>query len=321
MRLLVSCSAWFGGRRVVPTSPIRGGVRSAIWFAFVAVVIAAGSIHEALNAQEVPTNEPRVEVLPRGDVFDPLIADPKEPEFLASYLWIRSAIRDTRVAAVGFGESFGIVRWPASRGVQGLQVSVAGGVFAQFDMKTESNDLLNADYIIGLPITYQRGLLAVRFRIYHQSSHLGDEFLLQTQPQPQRVNLSFESVELLGAAAVGPLRAYFGGEYIVRRAPADLQQGMVHGGVEYRQPTYLMRLGSLGSARLVGGIDIRSWEQQNWRPGLSIRGGVEFGPLRDDGGLGERLSVLLHIYDGPSPYGQFYTLDVSSVGVGVHFKL
>jgi hypothetical protein len=259
--------------------------------------------------------------LPRGEVFAPLIADPKEPEFLISYLRVRSDLRDTDMGAIGLGEAFGLIRWPGPEPGDGLQVSLAGAVFAQFDMGTSSNDLLNADYLIALPVTYRRGALAARARYYHQSSHLGDEFLLRTQPQPERVNLSFEAIELLVAAELGPLRAYGGGEYLTRRAPPELEPGVLHGGLEFRQPGPLFRIGALGRARLVAALDVRSWQQQSWRPGWSGRAGLEFAPAQEDWGLGQRLAVLVHLYDGPSPYGQFYLVEVTSVGVGAHFRI
>ena len=80
--------------------------------------------------------------------------------------------------AVGFGERWGIVRRPGERAGDGWQVGLSGGVFAQFDMDADSNDLINADYVIGFPLTWRHGAWSGRFNLYHQSSHLGDELLL-----------------------------------------------------------------------------------------------------------------------------------------------
>lgn len=259
--------------------------------------------------------------LPRGEVFAPLIADPKEPDFLISYLWIRTDSRNSSVGAVGLGQTFGLLRWRGRRPGDGLQLGLSGAVFAQFDMGLPSKDLLNADYLIGFPITYHRGAFSARARLYHQSSHLGDEYLLETQPQPQRVNLSFESLDLLLAGEAGPFRVYGGGEYIPWRVPPDLKPGRLHGGLEYRQPGSLLRIGGVVKARVVMALDVRSWQQQNWRPGWSARGGLELTSARDEDGLGQRLAVLLHLYDGPSPYGQFYPVEITSIGMGAHFRL
>lgn len=39
-----------------------------------------------------PSEASGVGLLPQGDVFRPLIADPKQPEFLASYLFVSGSI-------------------------------------------------------------------------------------------------------------------------------------------------------------------------------------------------------------------------------------
>jgi hypothetical protein len=259
--------------------------------------------------------------LPWGEVFAPLVADPKEPDFLISYLWIRTDLRNTTVGAVGLGQTFGLMRWPGRKPGEGVQMGLSGAVFAQFDLGTGSKDLLNADYLIGLPVTYHRGAFSARARWYHQSSHLGDAYVLRTQPQPQRVNLAFDALEVLLAGEVGPFRAYGGGEYIPWRVPPDLKPGRLHGGLEYRQPGLPLKVGTVARARLVVALDMRSWQQQNWRPGWSARGGLELAPARDDAGLGQRLGLMIHAYDGPSPYGQFYPVEVRSLGFGAHFRL
>ncbi len=51
------------------------------------------------------------------------------------------------------------------------------GVF-QFDLSAPSSDLINTDYVVGVPLSWRSGGWSTRVRLYHQSSHLGDEFLL-----------------------------------------------------------------------------------------------------------------------------------------------
>ncbi len=59
-----------------------------------------------------------------------------------------------------------------------------------------SLDLVNADYTVGLLASYRTGRLSGFLRLCHQSSHLGDEFILNSQTPVSRVNLSFEEVDL-----------------------------------------------------------------------------------------------------------------------------
>jgi len=133
------------------------------------------------------------EAFPVGDLFRPLLADPKQPRFFISVNDFHSSVVQYTLASVGIGETFGLYRFLGRREGDGLQLSVEGAIFAQFNLDTSSADLINADYITGLPAAYRYGDTSLRFRIYHQSSHLGDELLLSANP-PQRVNLSFEAV-------------------------------------------------------------------------------------------------------------------------------
>jgi hypothetical protein len=248
--------------------------------------------------------------------FAPLVADPKQPHFFAAWLWVTSPIVTGQVSSVGLGEDIGLVR--GRRGGRGRwEVSVAAGVFSQFNMGTRSNDLINTDFVIGFPLTYRRGAVSARARIYHQSSHLGDEFILNTNPT--RVNLSFEAAELLVAHDLGSFRVYGGGEYAYRHEPADLRPGVLHAGIEYRHARGALRLGRLGTGRVVAALDAKSAEERKWRMGWSGSVGIEF-RLAADGAV-RNLSAQLQGYSGPAPYGQFYQENVRSVGVAIHLSL
>ena len=260
-------------------------------------------------------NPPPPQPLPEGQLFRPLIADPKQPHFFASWLWVTSPLLTSQVASVGLGEDIGLVRGPRSH----WQLSVAAGVFSQFNEETPSNDLINTDFIIGFPVTYRRDAFSARARIYHQSSHLGDEFILNNNPT--RVNLSFEALELLGSRDFGSFRAYGGGEYLVRHEPSGLKPGLLHAGFEYRGPAMGIRVGRLGDGRLIAALDAKSSQERKWQTAWSLRAGIEFEPGRTGTQVRRRLSVQLQAYDGPAPYGQFYLDNVKSVGLGLHFSL
>jgi hypothetical protein len=56
---------------------------------------------------------------------------------------------------VGFGESFGVVG--QRNGCDRWQVGILGGVFAQFNLDSSFMDLINADYVIGIPVSWRSG--------------------------------------------------------------------------------------------------------------------------------------------------------------------
>jgi hypothetical protein len=255
---------------------------------------------------------------PQDKIFCPLLADPKEPRSFIS--WLRGTFRSlddpsgtgTTVGSVGVGDTFGLVRWNGPGGGEGLQLDLVGSIFAQFDMGAPSIDLINADYIIGVPLTFRRSGFSMRTNLYHQSSHLGDEFLLRSE-DIDRENLSFESVEFLASQEIRALRVYGGGERVFHREPTSVARKILHAGAELRT--------SGASAQLVGGIDVKASELHDWSPATSGRVGVQF-VRKGPGSYPARLvTLMLEMYQGPSPYGQFFQDDISYIGVGLHFSL
>lgn len=305
--------------------------------ALAAALTLAAALHAPLAAQEraaesaerstpgrcaagITEEEARGYVpLPRGDVFCPLLADPKGLRSFVSYLRGDAAEFATDVASVGISDEFGLVRFGGTQAGDGVQISLGGGVFAQFDLGTSSYDLINADYVISLPVTVRRSGFSARLRAYHQSSHLGDEFLLRAN-RPDRENLSFEALDVLLSQDVSALRLYAGGEYYVNREPRSLPLKIGHAGAELR-PRASVRFGNVGTARLVAAVDVKAVAGSGWETGVSARGGVEVGRAREGTVPSRRWSLLYEYYDGPSPYGQFFQDHVRLMGVGFHFSL
>jgi hypothetical protein len=255
-------------------------------------------------------------VFPQDEHFCPIIADPKQPRSFLALLGGQFATLDdpedpasTTIGSVGLGDRFGLIRWGGTRPGDGFQLSLMGAIFAQFDLGTASTDLINADYLIGFPLTYRHSGTTARLRLYHQSSHLGDEYLLRDQ-EIQRENRSFESVELILSQEVGALRVYGGGEMLFRREPDSLDRMLGHAGVELHTGT--------GVVSAVAGIDVKFSEQQDYSPAWSARAGLRIAPTARTGHPVRRILILAEYYNGPSPYGQFFQDEIRYAGVGLH---
>jgi hypothetical protein len=293
---------------------------TAIGFA----LIAADSRAQTIDAPRCGAGVHESEALgavsfPQDQIFCPILADPKEARSFVSLL--RGTFRSlddpsgegSTIASVGLGDNFGLVRWGGPAPNEGVQLDVVGSIFAQFDFGAPSTDLINADYIIGLPLTFRRSGFSTRLKVYHQSSHLGDEYLLRSE-DIDRENLSFESVEFLASQELGPLRVYAGGERIFRREPDTLPSKLFHGGVE-------LRTGRAGLVQLVSGLDLKAADLHDWSPAVSGRVGLEVARYGSGAHPARLVTLMLEFYQGPSPYGQFFQDDISYVGVGLHFGL
>ena len=250
--------------------------------------------------------------LPRDLLFKPLLADPRWPHFSASYQHYLDNDQLDGVGSATFGETFSFYRFGGPGNSQ-MEVGLQAGVFSIFDLDAESNDLVNADYFVALPLTLKKNNFSAMARVFHQSSHLGDEYLLSGQSQ-ERVNLSYEGVDaLLSQALPFGFRIYGGGGYLFDRDPSDLEPGIAQAGLEFKSPAAWWG----GSLRPVAGADFQFHEENDWDANLSLRAGVQ---LENPDFLSRKLQILLEYYNGSSPNGQFYARDdVEFIGLGLHF--
>lgn len=252
----------------------------------------------------------RAESFPEGDVFRPLVADPYEVRTFLSVLGIDFERNQTTAASVGIGVNFGLYRWHGQRPGEGWQVSMFAHFASQFDLEADSYPLVNTDFRVGFALSHRSGAFSTRAKLLHQSSHLGDEFLLQGTG-PAREDLSVELLDVAVAWERAGWRPYVGTLYVLHADPASLKKWGLQAGVDYAGSTPV-----LFGGRLVAGLDYRALEENDWRGRISAKAGLAYGrqePQR------RGITVLLEYYDGPAPFGQFYHDVISYYGVALQF--
>ncbi len=193
-----------------------------------------------------------------------------------------------------------------------MEVGIQAGVFSIFDLGAESLDLVNADYFVAIPLSFKKDNFSALARVFHQSSHLGDEYLLRGQTQ-ERINLSYEGFDTILSYNL-PLgfRIYGGGGYLFDRDPTSLKPWITEAGLEFRSPHTWWN----NSLRPVAAVDIQNREESNWNTDVSARAGVQ---LENPDFLSRKLQILIEYYNGRSPNGQFYIQNIESIGIGLHF--
>lgn len=249
---------------------------------------------------------PDMYALPEQVLFAPLIADPRQPRFSLSYQRYKISMQKFSAASVAFGEYFALAG--DFLGLPGnSQVGIQGAVFALFNLDTPSSDLINADYWIGIPVTYRQGSWSFLARIYHQSSHLGDEFILDN-PTVRRINLSYEDVVTLVSYEWEKLRIYGGGGYIISSDP-ELAPKHLQAGIELVFPH------AVRGFDFMTALDVQSSQELDWDNSYSFQAGFQ---LKNRGN--RRVRLMYEYFDGHSPNGQFFRDRLSYNGIGVYFK-
>ena len=134
------------------------------------------------------------QLLPNNLIYTSYLAGPKESRFATVWYddtspppysnqgqegWLWDSTLGGRASIVRYGSD--TVLHP-----QGFEVQIEGAAFVRLDPQDE-RDLRSADYRFGIPLVYGVGRWQTKVAYYHNSAHLGDEFMLK-HPTFTRIN-------------------------------------------------------------------------------------------------------------------------------------
>ena len=254
-----------------------------------------------------------------GNLFAPLLADPRWPGMAASYQHFSpyhpiSGLKD--VVQVSIGDTLPFLRANLPWHIQ-VETGMQANVFAFFNMDTAHSDLQNTDYLVGGYAALRRKNISLLVRYYHQSSHLGDELLLnEPQYQTLREKISYEEANAIVSFDFyhRMFRVYAGVGYLGDVEPSNLGHWRFHYGAEFHGLVFA-HSGSIGFSP-VAGADFKNWSQANYDTEVSLRAGLQMSKHRF---YGPQMQFLIEYYIGHDQNGQFFTDQVQFVGVGVHY--
>lgn len=250
--------------------------------------------------------------LPTGHLFLPLLADPRWAHFSASYRnYVGADIDGENNGAVSFGETIPFYRANLGQSTIQWEAGLQAGVFSDFNLDAKSSDLINTDFIASIYSSMRMSQLSAFARIFHQSSHLGDEFLLRTQLE--RINLSYEGADLkLSYELPYGIRVYGGGGGIFHKHPSTIKPWSIQYGLEFRSPWRL----DFAAMRPILAVDLKNHQQNDWNVDVSARAGFQFDNHHV---FGRKLQFLIEYFNGNSPTGQFYKEKAEYLGIGAHY--
>ncbi len=242
------------------------------------------------------------------EVFRPLMADPRE---VSLALRVVTPVGHRALGEVSAGDYFGLYRWVLPWKDAYLQWSVAGGFFARFDLVAVEKDLQVLDFTASMPFDLRVGKWCIRLLPYHQSSHLGDDYLERTGESLTKYSMdSFKTLAAWEPSAAW--RLYTGYNFTIRHNE-DISGGqMLQAGFEWSSAWW-----SHEHAQLYWANDFQSWERIGWNPILNTQGGVRFARSPQ---ARQRLAVFLEYGTGHQSFGQFYEKEESHWVLGLRFE-
>lgn len=259
---------------------------------------------------------PVLELVPSGDLFPPLLADPHTP--IPSLKYFSTTNHESFIGKIAAGAAFGLIRLEIPHAA--VQLNIEGGIFSRFDLNT-SVIAETVDYRLGLSLNIARPSSskgwALQVSPYHTSAHLVDDYIFKDSETGQvniPPNYSREVVRLLAAYRFSPLnRIYAGMAYaydgINVRALLNYQAGS-----EFFTPAFLL----LGREfRLYLAEDLQVKEEADWNLNLNLQAGLSIKSMEDRHGL----RIAVEYFAGNAVEGQFSQQKEQNVGVAAIFEL
>ena len=288
-------------------------------------IIAEDQARSAHVADDNRYGEPQERIYPEGDgpvkkflprnerLFDSLIADPRWPDFSGAYHYYLNNDELKKVFAASVGDVIPMYTGQVPFAFGGTwQVGGEAGAFVIHDLATSSWDQVNADYIFGFIAAYRNGPLSGLFRVFHQSSHIGDEYLLHNDVE--RENYSYEALGLMVSDDIREwLRMYGGGEFRFSRSPKELKPWVAHYGFELKGTETFLR----ETFRPVAAVDIKHKEDNDWSGEVSLKTGVQ---VENNHLIDHQFRLMIGYFNGHSPNGQFYKQSEEIVSVGFYYN-
>jgi hypothetical protein len=282
------------------------------------VLLAAGTPSRAANtpAAAAAIVQPRqtkggIIISPATLLYPPYTAASHNPVFAIQ----TQKYLDTDVRATGrsrfslrMGGRFGIVRWPSAEDPErGVQVDFEAGYTGLFDLENHT-DNLGYDGIYGFQVSWTATRdLALRLRTFHASSHLGDEYMEESE----RVRIGYTREGIAIGASWEPApdwRTYIEGGYAI--PPGDkpfIEHLHAQCGLEYFAPPTFCN-NTLG---WYAATDITTYEENDWSANVTVQAGFHM-PVPE---AQRRYRFGIEYYSGRSHIGELSTDDESYVGL------
>ena len=213
-------------------------------------------------------------------------------------------------AEVGLGENLPVLA--LRRGVRPITLGFGTQVYGRFSLGDRKSALISNDWVVSLNTTAALGAWTVTGELYHESSHLGDEY--GDRFGASRLDWTREVASAWVSYGTGPVRVTGNLSYVLIDELGLDRPGAALA-VDFAGRPFGTFLG--GRVRPVGGVFFEGAAATSWRISTSAKLGVAVaGPSG-----GREIGIALIAHDGLSTQRQFYRRESRYVGAELRFDL
>ena len=252
-------------------------------------------------------------ILPRVPSFELPQASPRVHGLVGRLISARrgdSEFGPEPEAEVAVGENFPVLA--LRRGPRPVTLGFGTQVYGRFSLGDRKSALISNDWVVGLNTTAVLGAWTVTGEIYHESSHLGDEY--GDRFRASRIDWTREVAAAWLTYGRGPVRVTGNLSYVLidelplKRPGAALA-------ADFRGRPVGSFLG--GQVRPLAGVFFEGTAATSWRISSSAKFGVAVAGA--DGG--REIGVALIAHDGLSTQRQFFRRESRYIGAELRFDL
>ncbi|NNG16935.1 MAG: DUF1207 domain-containing protein [Gemmatimonadales bacterium] len=242
--------------------------------------------------------------------FEYPAAAPRATAFVGRVVSIQEAdngFGEGTEAEAGVGETFSLIA--LRRGNVPITLGFGVEAYARFSLSDSKSSLISTDWVVGIDVGMDFGRWRTTLRVYHESSHLGDEYAGRFNVS--RLDWTREVLEAWVRYTTGPW-SFIGSGSMVLVDELDLERPGAMLAVDYRGGRFSL----LGErVQPVAGLHFETMAATDWRINTSARLGVEFSGASGTPAFG--LSLIAH--EGLSTQRQFFRSENGYLGMEIRF--
>lgn len=251
---------------------------------------------------------------PRGNLYPTIRLDHRESQISGS-LYAMHASNQWQNRAFGIfslGLRSNLVRWghAAQRASElGFELCAYTQFIFEDPFRELETSLFNIDFKIGVHYQYKLERWRFRGRLYHLSSHLGDDFLIRNRIEGFKENSRIYEVVEFSAAWENRWWQLYATPGIIIHSAYPRKPFLGQTGVQFVYP-----IGEKDWIRWVGGADLKIEQELDFRPGLHFGAGIGIGKKRRF-----PFTIMADYYNGFLPYSLFDRIAIQWVGLSLWF--
>jgi hypothetical protein len=289
--------------------------------AFLSFVLVISYFFSSANGIDSTANQlndsTKNQFLADGLLFKPAFLDPTQANINGSIngYWQDHKPFDGQYSTYSIGSSRSLIRWKSKKNKDreyewGMDLGATG----QFEWKKVGAypqlNFLNVDFKVSSLFNIKwNEKHSMRIRVYHTSSHMGDDYMVRYGVHsfiPNYVN--YEQLDVLHSVNYKKyFRFYYGGGLNARIV--TIRKSI------FMQLGFEMHVPMTKRLDFFVGSDCKIWEQNDYIPGISSAVGIAF-----KGEKNRRLYMVLHYFQGRSPFSQYQFTYVNWLGAAMYFS-